>query len=386
VVDYGKRPAGTATVSLDDVDNDGAVDEHDNVHADIESATGAGTGGSEDPITFTVDPVTVPEGGPGARTAATFTVRLGAPAPRPTTLDWTVAGTTATAGSDFAAGAGQVTVAQGETTATFVVTVLGDAIDEPDETAQVTLTRGGGSTPASATLTITDDDVLPVTASVASVRVVEGAAGSRTPAMFTVRLAAPATQPVTLGWSVSGGTATVGTDVAAGQGQVTVPEGQSTGSFTVTVLGDGTVEPDETAVVTVTGGSAPATATLTIVNDDKPAPPPVVVPTVTIRSASLKEPDRGTRPMTFTIVLSQATTRPVAVRFATASGTAKAGKDFVATSGTITFAAGQTTKTVTVQIKGDRVKERNEKFQLRITGVTNGRVGTSGTGTIRNDD
>ena len=63
-----------------------------------------------------------------------------------------------------------------------------------------------------------------------------------------------------------------------------------------------------------------------------------------------------------------------------------AGQDFVATSGTVTFAPGQTVKTVTVKIKGDRVKERNEKFLLRMTGVTNGRAGTSGTGTIRNDD
>ena len=60
---------------------------------------------------------------------------------------------------------------------------------------------------------------------------------------------------------------------------------------------------------------------------------------------------------------------PVTVNFATADGTAAAGEDYVAASGTLTFAPGETTKTITVVVKGDKQKEADETFSVNLFGA-----------------
>ena len=76
------------------------------------------------------------------------------------------------------------------------------------------------------------------------------------------------------------------------------------------------------------------------------------------------------------------------MHFATADGTAKAGSDYTATSGDLTFAAGQTSKSVPVTIKGDAIKEAPESFSLQLSGASSGYTfkDATGTGTIGNDD
>jgi Calx-beta domain len=68
--------------------------------------------------------------------------------------------------------------------------------------------------------------------------------------------------------------------------------------------------------------------------------------------------------------------------------TAKAGKDYRAKTGTLTFAPGETTKTITIEVKGDTKKEANETFYLDLFGNTDTSVFTKnrGIGTILNDD
>ena len=69
---------------------------------------------------------------------------------------------------------------------------------------------------------------------------------------------------------------------------------------------------------------------------------------------SVSAPTTGTTPVVFTVSLSGATTLPVTVSYATADGTAKAGVDYVAANGNLSFAAGETNKTVTVPVKAVR--------------------------------
>ena len=64
---------------------------------------------------------------------------------------------------------------------------------------------------------------------------------------------------------------------------------------------------------------------------------------------------------------------PVEVDFATSDGTARAGTDYTATAGTLTFAPGQTLKTVSVPVLADRRTERNETFTLTLSNVSGGR-------------
>jgi hypothetical protein len=117
-------------------------------------------------------------------------------------------------------------------------------------------------------------------------------------------------------------------------------------------------------------------------------PPPSITPTASINSVSQNEGNSGTTTFTFTITLSIGPASPASVAFATADGTATtANGDYLATSGTLTFAAGQTTATIAVTVNGDTVYEPNETFSVNLTSPTGLTFGTSsGTGTIVNDD
>src|SRR5262249_17919410 len=103
---------------------------------------------------------------------------------------------------------------------------------------------------------------------------------------------------------------------------------------------------------------------------------------------SVTEGDAGTTTtMTFTVTLSQPATSPVTVNYATANSSATAGSDYVATSGPLTFAPGETTQTVTVQVLGDGVWEGDEWFYLNLTAPANATIADGqGIGTIIDDD
>ncbi|MCE9629569.1 MAG: hypothetical protein K8S94_02460 [Planctomycetia bacterium] len=119
------------------------------------------------------------------------------------------------------------------------------------------------------------------------------------------------------------------------------------------------------------------------------APPPPPVPVVSIGSASIAEGAYGTRWMTFTVRLSAASAQAVTVTWATANGTAIAGRDYVRGGGTLRFAAGQTTMTLRVAVKGDRLREANETFGVALSnpsGVTISQSAWRGIGTILDDD
>ena len=117
-------------------------------------------------------------------------------------------------------------------------------------------------------------------------------------------------------------------------------------------------------------------------------PLPADTPVVNIGDAIVTEGHTGTRTATFTVTLSTASSEPVTVAFATANGTATAGSDYQAASGTVTFAPGETTQTVTVTVNGDRVGEPNETFMVNLSGATGGAVITDGqgVGTIVDDE
>jgi len=89
----------------------------------------------------------------------------------------------------------------------------------------------------------------------------------------------------------------------------------------------------------------------------------------------------------FYIDLDAAATKTVTVSYATVDGTATAGKDYTATSGTITIPAGQTEVYVDVSVAGDSLRQANQTFYFQLSNPVNGVLGASkGTGTIVNSD
>ena len=214
----------------------------------------------------------------------------------------------------------------------------------------------------------------------------EGDAGTTT-AAITVTLSAAATGAVTVSYATADGTASAGSDYTATGGTLTFAAGETTKTVNVTITGDTAVEPDETFVVTL---SAPGGATLadatgqgTISNDDI-APP--VLPTLSIADVVVAEGNAATT-ATFTVTLSAAAAGVVTASYSTADGTATAGSDYTAATGALSFAAGETTKTLSVAIAGDTVVEPTETFTVTLSAATGSTFAdASAQGTITNDD
>ena len=113
----------------------------------------------------------------------------------------------------------------------------------------------------------------------------------------------------------------------------------------------------------------------------------MVTPTVSIANAAVAEGNSGSTNAGFTVSLSQASTSPVTVKYATANGTATAGSDYTANSGTLTFAAGVTSQTLNVAVTGDTTVEPTETFTVTLSTPSGATLGTAtATGTITNDD
>jgi hypothetical protein len=110
-------------------------------------------------------------------------------------------------------------------------------------------------------------------------------------------------------------------------------------------------------------------------------------PAASVAGGSLAEGNSGTQPMNLTVTLAKASPLKVTLAYKTTDGTATAGSDYTATAGSLTFAPGETSKTVAVPIVGDNTVEPDETFTLTLSSPVNATLGTaSATGTITNDD
>jgi probable HAF family extracellular repeat protein len=191
-----------------------------------------------------ISDVAVAEGNTGTR-AATFTVTLSAAASQPVTVAYATANGTATAGSDYQATSGTLTIPAGQTSGAITVQINGDRLAEPNETFVVNL-----SSPTNATIadgqgvgTIIDDEPR---ISISDVTKAEGKKGQTTQFTFTVTLSAPYDQPVTMSFKTTDGTAkTSDQDYAAKSGTLTFAPGETTKTITISVIGDGKKEADE---------------------------------------------------------------------------------------------------------------------------------------------
>jgi hypothetical protein len=214
--------------------------------------------------------------------------------------------------------------------------------------------------------------------------VTEGNTGT-VAATFTVTLSAASTETITVAYTTADGTATAGSDYQAASGTLIFAPGETSKTITISVNGDRLAEPNETFVVNLSGPTnviiADGQGVGTIVDDE---------PRISISDVSKKEGNgKKTTLFTFTVTLSAAYDQAVTMSFQTVNGTATTGdKDYVAKSGTLTFAPGETTKTITIEVKGDSKKEANETFYLDLFGLSGNALFTKnrGLGTILNDD
>ena len=319
----------------------------------------------------------VKEGAVGGGAKAVFALSLSAPSAAPVTVAYRTADGTAVAGSDFTATSGTVTFAPGVTKAEVSVAVIGDATTESSETFSLVLSAPQGATLAQATAvgTILDDDIAPVGQGVTVAFTVTGQWS--TGFGGEIKLTNGGTTPIpgwklgfTAPWTIaSAWNATlVGTSAVAGGTRFTVADAGWNGTVpvggSVTIgfvgAGAGTIaSPTDWTLngLSIGGGSGGGGGVV--------VPP---LPTISVTGAAVKEGAAGTTAKSvFTLSLSAASATPVTVAYRTTDGTAKAGSDYTATSGTITFPAGVTTQQVSVVVIGDATVETDETFSLTLS-------------------
>ena len=357
------------------------------VNASIADATGVGTIVNDDgQVVVSISDVSAAEGNSGT-TAFSFTVSLSAAGAQTVEVGYATGDKTATVSdSDYVAASGTLTFNPGETSKPLVVTVNGDTRSEAQERFIVTLSNpvGAGIGDGTGVGLITDDDAA-ATLSINDVTGAEGNAGV-TPFTFAVTLQPASGQSVTVHYAALPGSATLDdNDFAATQGILTFGPGATSKTITVSVNGDTKNEPLEQFTVVLSSAANAAigdgTGLAGITNDDG-------LPSISVQGATANEGNEGTTPFQFTLNLSSPSAQLVTVDFAAADGTATtADFDYLAVSGTLTFAPGQTTATITVAVNGDTQNESNETFRVTLSNPVNATLASaSANGRINNDD
>jgi Tol biopolymer transport system component len=332
--------------------------------------------------TVNISDAAVTEGSSGAAAnTANFTISLTSASPTPVTVTYRTSDGTAIAGQDYTAIAPtSITFAPGETSKIVSVPVIGDTLDEIDETFNVSLSVSGANLGDIVGVgTIKDDDAAPGL-DIKGATISEGTGGLTT-LNVPINLTAVSSLPVSVHYSTADDTAIAGQDYVAASGTVTIPAGSTAGFIPVSIIGDTALENSEGFFINL---ASPVNASRllhtqargTINNDD-------TVPGLTVSDVTVAEGNTAV----FTVTLSKSISKAVTVTFATADGTATAGSDYDVTNGTLTIPAGQTTATISVPTTDDSLPENAETFRVNLSNPANASITAGvGTGTITSDD
>ncbi|NOZ55073.1 MAG: hypothetical protein GXP08_18365 [Gammaproteobacteria bacterium] len=293
-----------------------------------------------------------------------------------TNVNYTIIDGTATVGSDYNATSGTITFPSNTTSQTISIDIIDDNDFEGNETITLLLSNPTGNaslgTPTEAVLTIIDDDATPggrLHWSEATYSVAENGATVD----LVVTRADGTTGAVTVDYTSVDGTATAGVDYTTISGTLTFADGETTQTLTATILDDDIYEGDETIIFelsNVTGGavlSSPAQAILSITEND-PIPPEGSLEW----SATAFSIAEDANTATISISRNNGSQGVVSVDYATSDGTATAGTDYVAATGTVTFADGQTSQNVVIELLDDTVYEGDETINLALSNVVGG--------------
>ena len=347
------------------------------------TAEGLITDDDDGPTLSIADATAVAEGNdPKVATDMTFTVTPSEVSGQAITVDYTLGGT-ATAGVDYTVPATQtLTIEAGAASGSIVIPVLGDTMDEPNETITVTLTN-----PTNATLsttagetdaegTITDDDGPPTVSIANAAAVTEGNdPNAETDMTFTVTLSAVSGLDAEVSYTL-GGTATAGDDYTdPATKTVEIAAGETSGSIVIPVLDDLLVEGNETIEVTLSAPTAnaavgsPSTGAGTITDDDA-APTKAAL---SIAPAKVGE-GAGSTTVTVTATLDGTTTfatdKTVSVKVGKSGDSAASVTDYAAVGGfDITITAGKSSGegTFTLTPTSDAIDEDDESLTVHAT-------------------
>jgi hypothetical protein len=306
------------------------------------------------------------------------------------TVNYATSDGTATAGSDYSSTSGTLSFADGETTKSFTVPITNDSLNEANETVNLSLSSVNGNatlgTPSTAVLTIIDDDPQPEI-TINDISILEGNSGQTT-AVFTVSLSTKTTGQVTVQYRTSAGTATSDEDYMTAFGTILFGPQQSSQTIFVPINGETLYEPDETFFVNL---SNPTNAVIvkvqgvcTILNDD--------IPNMQLSKSSYTV-NEGAGSASVVVVRGDIS-NAASVNYATSdpagltncnviNGIASSRCDYVTSVGTLRFAVGESSKTISIPIVDDNFTEGNETFAITLSNPSAGTTfGSNTTATV----
>jgi len=344
---------------------------------------GIGTILNNDVPNVSITDVTVTEGNLDT-TPTNFVVTLSEPSSQAIFLNYSTSSGSATEGVDYQTITSTLNFEPGQTIKTISINVLGENLVETDETFAVNLTSASGATivKGTGTGTILNDDTTSV--SLADVTVIEGNSGT-TNANFVITLSQPSSQNITFDYNTISGSATADVDyVSISGGILTFNATETIKTIAIPVQGDTLTEANERFFLQLTNSSEPSLvdsfAVATIINDD-------TQPSISVTDSTVIEGNLGNTSLGFVVSLNAASTKSVSVNYNTLNYSAAASNDYYAISSTLSFAPGETSQTILVQVIGDTTSETNEQLLLNLSSPDGGTISDSlGVGTILNDD
>jgi Subtilase family/Calx-beta domain/SdrD B-like domain/Domain of unknown function (DUF4114)/Bacterial cadherin-like domain len=207
-----------------------------------------------------------------------------------------------------------------------------------------------------------------------------------TPGKFTLTRTGNTSQALTINYTL-GGTATNSIDYQNLSGTITFKAGENKANIDLNSIDDNTYEGNETITLTLVNGdsnykldSVKSIGTITIVDNE-------TKPIISVANITQSEGNSGKTNYSFNLTLSNPSVETITVKYTTADDIAQAKDDYTNATGTVTFAPGEITKTVNIEVNGDDLYEADEIFKLNLSDAVNATISTtSAIGTIVNDD
>lgn len=370
--------AGTGTYAYDDLgrlksviynSGNGIIYKYDDAGNRVTQYTGS-------IAVFDISAPNVTEGG-----SVVFTVTRSGNTAVAASVSYGTRDVTAAAGTDYTAASGTLNFTSGQTSKTFNVATTNDTAYEGSESFRGYL-KGPSLEAVVGTsykeVSVADNDPVP------SFGIANATATEGTNLSFTVTRTNATAVPHSIRYATASGTAVDGVDFEGTADRFVFLPTESSKVITVPTTPDTVFSGSRALTVTLTEptngaviGQAIANGTI---NDDDPAPTFAIDDRPAVSEGAA---------ITFTVTKANATKLTHAVNYSAVSGTATSGSDFPATSGTLTFAPGATSKTVTILTTDDTSSESaNETFTLQLSGATNGAqiADASGLGSISDNE
>ena len=329
----------------------------------------------------------------GTDTDIAFTVTMAPASDEIVTVDYKTVSKTATEGEDFTRTRGTLRFEPGQTTKTVRVPITDDTVEDTNETFLLDLTAPSGATMdertshGTGTIINSEDDPtgneVGLIASFANMPTEHGGAGEANQFSFDLSFSE-----------------NVNTGFRKVRDHAFVVAGGDVKKVRRKARGDGTknqhwtiwVEPAGLGAVTITlpGGRTCGAYNAICTPDNRPisnSPSATVIGPAGLSVADTTANENTDQALNFTVSLDRVSTLPVSVDWATSDGTATAGEDYVASSGTLTFNPGTAAKSIQITLIGDAIDEDPETMTLTLSNARNAHItDATAIGTIENSD